>query len=107
MAIKMVNVDDKNLLSIEGELTIYTAAEYKKYLVENFVADKELEVDLDGVDEIDTCGLQLLAALSKQLADNGSEIKIIATSDIARDALDLSRLVSGTQFIIEGERCPK
>ena len=105
MAIKMVNENDRYLLSIEGELTIYTAAEYKKYLVENFVADKELEVDLEGVDEIDTCGLQLLAAMSKQLSDKGSEIKIIATSDVARDALETSRLMSGMQFIIEGEGC--
>jgi len=101
----MVHENDRYLLSIEGELTIYTAAEYKKYLIENFEVDKELEVDLEGVDEIDSCGLQLLAAISKQLSNNGSEIKIIATSDVARDALETSRLLSGTQFIIEDERC--
>ncbi len=103
MAIKIVNDNDRSLLSIEGELTIYTAAEYKKYLVKNFITDKELEVDLEGVDEIDTCGLQLLAAMSKQLSDNGSEIKIIATSDVAKDALETSRLMNGMKFITEGE----
>ncbi len=104
MAIKLVNDNEKSLLSIDGELTIYTATEYKKYLVENFTSEKTLEVDLKGVEEIDTCGLQLLAAMSKQLSADGNEINIIATSDIAKDALETSRLMTGMSFITDGTK---
>jgi len=104
MSIKMVTDNDKSLLSIDGELTIYTAAEYKKYLVENFTSDHALDVDLEGVEEIDTCGLQLLAAMSKQLSDDGNEINIIATSDVAKDALETSRLMTDMTFNSEGEK---
>lgn len=103
MAIKIVDETDKSLLSIDGELTIYTASEYKKYLVENFTPEHTLDVDLEGVEEIDTCGLQLLAAMCKQLSDNGNEINIVATSDIAKEALETSRLMTDMTFITEGE----
>jgi anti-sigma B factor antagonist len=102
MAIKMDNKNNKSLLSIDGELTIYTANEYKKYLVGKFNSEKPLEVDLKGVEEIDTCGLQLLAAMCKQLSDNGSELKIIEASDVANEALETSRLMTDMTFITEG-----
>jgi len=102
MAIKMDNKDNKSFLSIDGELTIYTASEYKKYLVKKFNSEKILEVDLKGVEEIDTCGLQLLASMCKQLSDNGSELKIIAASDVANEALETSRLMTDMTFIDEG-----
>lgn len=104
MAIKIVKENEKSLLSIDGELTIYTAAEYKNYLVENFTSEHSLEVNLEGVEEIDTCGLQLLATMSKQLSDRGNEINVIATSDIARDALETSRLMTGMTFSSEGAK---
>jgi len=104
MAIKIVKENEKSLLSIDGELTIYTATEYKNYLVENFTSEHSLEVDLEGVEEIDTCGLQLLAAMSKQLSDSGNEINVIATSDTARDALETSRLMTGMTFSSEGAK---
>jgi anti-anti-sigma factor len=99
MTIKLVDDNEKSLLSIDGELTIYTATEYKEYLVENFDSERTLEVDLHGVEEIDTCGLQLLASMSKQLSDSGSEISIIATSDVAKEALETSRLMTDMTFI--------
>jgi len=103
MAIKMVTDAEKSMLSIDGELTIYTASEYKKYLVEHFTSEHTLEVDLKDIEEIDTCGLQLLAAMCKQLSDNGNEINIVATSDIAKEALETSRLMTNMTFITEGE----
>lgn len=104
MAIKLIKKKEKSLLNIDGELTIYTAAEYKNYLVENFTSEHSLEVDLEGVEEIDTCGLQLLAAMSKQLSNSGNEINIIATSDVARDALETSRLMTDMTFNSKGAK---
>ncbi|WP_339491894.1 STAS domain-containing protein [Pseudomonas rhizophila] len=47
-------------LFIEGELNIYTAAEWKKRLDDLIAQDEDLELDLGGVQELDTAGLQLL-----------------------------------------------
>jgi len=98
MAINMIKDKNKSLLSIDGELTIYTATEYKNYLVENFSPDHALEIDLKGVEEIDTSGLQLLAAMSKQLSGEGNEINIVAISDVAKEALETSRLMTDMTF---------
>ncbi len=98
----MDNKKDKSLLSIDGELTIYKAKEYRDYLADNFNADKVLEVDLEGIEEIDTSGLQLLAAMRKQLSDSGNEIIITAASEQAKDALETSRLMTDMKFITDG-----
>ena len=56
-------------LRIEGEMTIYQAAELKQALLAAFEQDLgqsgELEVDLSGVTEIDTAGVQLIIAAGK------------------------------------------
>lgn len=45
---------------IAGELTIYTVAEIKAALAEAMAQYDELEVDLSGVTEVDTAGVQLM-----------------------------------------------
>ena len=94
MGIKIENAEDKTTLCIDGELTIYTAQEYKNSIAESFVADKLLELDISGVEEIDTSGLQILAAIGKELTNNGCEMKIVSTSDVAKEAFEISRLMS-------------
>ncbi|MFW9265649.1 lipid asymmetry maintenance protein MlaB [Pseudomonas sp. NR3] len=53
-------------LFIEGELNIYTAAEWKKRLDDLIAQDEDLELDLGGVQELDTAGLQLLIMAKKE-----------------------------------------
>ena len=45
---------------LAGELTIYTVAETKIALAEAMEEANEIEVDLSGITEIDTAGLQLM-----------------------------------------------
>ena len=104
MGIQLDINNDKSSLSIDGELTIYSVLQYQKSLVDKFSADKVLEVDLSAVDEIDICGLQLLSAISKQLSDNGSEMKITRASDVVTEALDTSCIMTGMICDSEGEK---
>ncbi|NRR32113.1 STAS domain-containing protein [Oxalobacteraceae bacterium] len=53
--------------AIEGELTIYRAADLKVELLAALRQQPTLEVDLAGVTELDTAGLQILM-LAKQTA---------------------------------------
>ena len=45
---------------VEGELTIYTAAETREKFAALLQSEQPIEIDLSQVSEIDTAGLQLL-----------------------------------------------
>ncbi|MFC0167891.1 lipid asymmetry maintenance protein MlaB [Pseudoduganella danionis] len=59
--------DNVGHLALEGELTIYHAAEVRQQVLAALRASPVLELDLAGVTELDTAGLQVLM-LAKQTA---------------------------------------
>ena len=52
-------------VTLAGELTIYSAAEIKAALAEAMSDHAEVEVDLSGITEIDTAGLQLMLIVKR------------------------------------------
>jgi len=62
-----VDVDGVTNLALDGELTIYRAADLKVEVLEALRKAATLEIDLSGVSELDTAGLQVLM-LAKQTA---------------------------------------
>ncbi len=68
-------------LCIEGELTIYRAAELKQALLEALQQCEELDIDLSAVSEIDTAGIQLLIAAKKAAQAAGKALRLNALSD--------------------------
>ena len=92
-----INITDNGQtvsLTITGELTIYTALEYRNSILEGFSSKRNLDIDLDAVEEIDSSGLQLLAAMHKELVQNGFEMNIKAASEAASEALETSCLIN-------------
>lgn len=92
----MVNVERKGdgcAVRIEGEMTIYTAADLKPALLAPLADCRELELDLARVAEIDTAGLQLLALAKLEAARAGGDLRLINHSDAVRDVLDLCGMV--------------
>jgi anti-anti-sigma regulatory factor len=59
--------DDVNRIALDGELTIYRAADLKVLVLDALRKTRVLEIDLSGVTELDTAGLQVLM-LAKQTA---------------------------------------
>ena len=59
------------ILVIEGELTIFTAAEQKTQLLSFLKPLTTLEINLANVNEIDTAGLQLLILIKREAAHTG------------------------------------
>ena len=94
MGIKIENNKNKTSLCIDGELTIYTAQEYRQSILAGFTTNKDLELDLAEVEEIDTSGLQILAAMNKEMTEYGNEMKIIAASNVVIDAIQASHLMT-------------
>lgn len=78
--------------TIDGEMTIYRAAELKSLLMEKIAHHQEIEVDLSGVSEIDTAGLQLLVLAKREAASQRKQLRFDRHSRAVMDILDLADL---------------
>jgi anti-sigma B factor antagonist len=76
-------------LAIDGEMTIYRAAELKPLVLDALKDHATLELDLSGVTELDTAGLQILV-LAKQAAQAaGSTLRLAGHSHAVLDVFEL------------------
>ena len=66
--------------AIEGELTIYRAADLKTALLEALRATQVLEVNLAGVSELDTAGLQVLMLAKQTALADKRELRLVQHS---------------------------
>lgn len=76
-------------LRIDGELTIYRAAELKDALIAPLAAGGTLDVDLAGVTELDTAGLQLLMLAKKTAQASGGALRLSGHSAAVVDVFEL------------------
>lgn len=79
-------------VSIEGELTIYTAVEWREKLLVAFTKALDLELDLSRVAEIDSAGLQLLIAAKIEAEAQQKNFYLLQHSQVVRDLLEFFRL---------------
>jgi len=68
---------------IEGEMTIYTALQLKDALLAPLDQCADLEIDLAGVTEIDSAGLQLLI-LGKNVLLSGHSPAVLEVLDLCK-----------------------
>ena len=71
---------------IEGELTIFRAQELKQALLADPVP---LEIDLSGVTDIDTAGVQLLMLAKKTAQAARRELRLVAHSPAVIEVFEL------------------
>jgi anti-sigma B factor antagonist len=104
MHIQAESKNDPTRLAIEGELTIYTVAQWKPRLLERISASSALELDLSAVNEIDTAGQQLLMAAQLHARALGRPLRVSACSTAVADLLALCWLASwfGSPCLSEG-----
>ena len=67
-------------LAIEGPMTIYEAVERKGELLAALDAAARLEIDLSGVDEMDSAGLQLLVLAGREAGNAGKSLAVVMHS---------------------------
>lgn len=79
------------VLRIQGELSIYRAAELKHALLDD---PAPTEVDLSGVTEIDTAGVQLLMLAKRTAQARRCELRLVAHSAAVSEAFELLNLSS-------------
>ena len=81
---------------LSGELTIYGVAEVKTRVLEG-IASGVHTIDLTGVSEIDSAGLQLLCAARHSIRAAGGAAKVIGANAALQDAaaaLGMARVVA-------------
>lgn len=76
-------------LAVEGEMTIYRAAELKPALLEAVRTHDEPALDLSAVTEFDSAGLQLLLAARREAGLLGKPLRVTAASPAVRDVFAL------------------
>lgn len=81
-------------LAPEGEMTIYTAAEFKESLASALADSADLEVNLSQVSEMDTSGLQLLILAKNECLARGGALRLTGHSSAVREVLDLCNMAA-------------
>ncbi|BBL60510.1 STAS domain-containing protein [Methylomonas koyamae] len=89
-------------LTIEDELTIFTAAEQKNNVLSFLSSGDDLEINLSQVAEMDTAGLQLLILAKREAARAGKTLRFVMHSKAVLDILELVNLTTafGDQVVI-------
>ena len=76
---------------IDGEMTIYQAVEMKPKLMKQLERANQLEIDLSGVSEFDSAGLQLLILLKREATQHGKVLRLLAHSLAVLEVFSLTR----------------
>jgi len=84
-------------LRIEGELTIYRAAELAaamKASLAQVPAGGALEIDLSGVTEMDCAGVQLLIAARRSTDESGRVLRLAGSPPAVAEVFQVLQLAS-------------
>jgi anti-sigma B factor antagonist len=88
-------------LAIAGELTILTAAEHHERLLRALgdSAGEDAEVDLSGVTDVDTAGLQVLLLARREARRRGVLLRLTGHSPAVHDTLALAWLTPDLEAV--------
>jgi anti-anti-sigma factor len=76
-------------IAIDGELNIYRAADLKTLLLGELQRSTSLEVDLAGVTEVDSAGLQVLMLAKQTARADKRELRLSGHSPAVLDVFEL------------------
>jgi anti-sigma B factor antagonist len=93
-------------LVVNGAMTIYEAAAAKTALLDALAKTREIEIDLSGVEEIDTAGVQLLILVKHVAVKAGKSLRLVQHSAATLEVLDRYNLTSyfGDPVVISAGR---
>jgi anti-anti-sigma factor len=93
---------DTAVLRHEGPLTIYEARASWMHWMDRLAVSQGLELDLGGVTEIDSAGLQVLMMIKRCGRETGKPVSFIHHSAPVQEVIDLCQLAArfGDPFVI-------
>ncbi len=93
LSLDVTERDGYSVLSVRGEVDVYTAPKFRERLIE-LVSDGKhrIIVDLEGVDFLDSTGLGVLVGALKRVRANGGELALVCTSPRIRKVFEVTGL---------------
>lgn len=85
-------LNDAAHVTIDGELTIYTASELSAELLPRLGATPRMQIDLSQITEMDGAGLQLLIMVTREASRAGTALTLTGHSKAVLETLQLSGL---------------
>ncbi len=93
MDIQVKETDEQVCVIVEGDIEMMTIKSFKQKLFEiGQNVDKDIEIDLSGVDYIDSSGVGVLISLLKLQKKKGKQLDINKVSPKVQNVLKLSSL---------------
>jgi len=108
MAVDAEGQGTRDVLTIEGAMTVQRVVELKAVLVDALAKSARVAIDLSRVTEVDLCGLQLLCSAQRTAFRSRKRLTLAGpTPDVVRRAVDEAggcvRTGCGAE---DPERCP-
>lgn len=79
-------------VDINGELSIFTAAQLRQQLLDALDTGKDVEVDLSEVNEMDSAGMQIMVAAKREANNRNKQLRFVGHSPAVFDVLELCNL---------------
>jgi anti-anti-sigma factor len=86
--------DGQPALRLEEELTIYAVTEARDQLIAALHGQPLLQLDLSGLAELDTAGVQLLVWLKQEARRRGKGLQLFAHSRAVLEVFDLLQVAA-------------
>ena len=84
---------DVAIISLRGEIDVYTAPRLRQALIDLVEGgSKDIVVDMDKVDFLDSTGLGVLVGGLKRVKSNDGEMKLVVTQDRIMKIFDITGL---------------
>ncbi|MHB9118569.1 MAG: STAS domain-containing protein [Burkholderiales bacterium] len=94
MTIYAENKEGRSILHVDGEMTIYQAADIKNELMGHLASSEGVDIDLSAVSELDSAGLQLLILAKREATQTGKSLRLLSHSQAVLDVLDICNLAA-------------
>ncbi len=94
MSIQAIEKNHSLHVSIKDEMTIYTALEHKNQLIDFLNPDSSVQINLSGVSEIDSAGVQLLLYLKQEAKAKNVALSLTDHSQAVVEVLELLNLTA-------------
>jgi anti-sigma B factor antagonist len=90
--IHQAKLNGQPVIKLQGDLNIYAVGTARRELLAKLEKHSGFSLDLSGIDEIDTAGIQLLFWLKEELHRTGHELPLVRHSAAVVEVLDLLNL---------------
>ena len=105
MSLKVKKTKDVCHVTIDDEMTIYSASTLKKDLLNEVAANQNVEISLENVTEIDSAGLQIMIMLREFANQEHKDLHFIHHSPEVVDVMELVNLTTyfGDPIVMQAE----